>query len=118
MNLDGEVRDVVKDWGCATNPPSAGWTPDGNCIVFVGNPIDAPKQSQKHLWVVDRQGGTPRCRTTDIFHNVAGKFQSDMPVIGADAPNLHIAPDGEGCIRTGPDWRDEVGLPHCAQRRD
>ena len=38
VNLEGEVRDVVKDWGCATNPPSAGWTPDGNCIVFVGNP--------------------------------------------------------------------------------
>ncbi len=94
VNLDGDLLDVVKDWGCATNPPSAGWTPDGEHIVFVGNPIDAPKQSHKHLWMVDKQGGTPQCRTTGIFYNVAGKFQSDMPVVGADAPNLHIAPDG------------------------
>ena len=94
-NLAGEVRDVVKDWGCATNPPSAGWTPDAQRIVFVGNPLDAPKQNHKHLWVVDREEGTPDCRTTGIFHNVAGKFQSDMPVIGSDAPNLHIAADGK-----------------------
>ena len=95
VNLAGEVRDVVKDWGCATNPPSAAWMPDGERIVFVGNPLEAPKQSHKHLWVVDREGGIPQCRTTGIFHNVAGKFQSDMPVIGADAPNLHIDADGK-----------------------
>ncbi len=94
VNLNGTVRDVVKDWGCATNPPSAAWTPGGDRIAFVGNPLDAPKQSHKHLWVVDRQNGTPECRTPGIQHNVAGKFQFDMPVIGRDAPNLHVSADG------------------------
>ena len=95
VNLNGEARDVVKDWGYATNPPSAAWTPDGEKIVFVGNPVDAPKQSHKHLWVVAKRGGTPQCRTTGIQHNVAGKFQFDMPIIACDAPNLHISADGK-----------------------
>ncbi|MDA1330472.1 MAG: S9 family peptidase [Chloroflexi bacterium] len=94
-NLNGNVRDLVKDWGHVTNPPSAGWTPDGKRVVFLGNPIEAPKQNHKHLWVVDSEGSTPECRTTGITHNVAGKFHFDMPIIARDAPNLHISADGQ-----------------------
>jgi len=94
-NLNGDVRDVVRDWGHVTNPPSAGWLPDGQKVVFLGNPMDAQKQSQKNLWVVDKWGGTPECRTTGLSLNVAGKHQFDMPIIARDAPNLFISANGE-----------------------
>ena len=35
VNLNGTVRDVVKEWGCATNPPSAAWTPDGESALHL-----------------------------------------------------------------------------------
>ncbi len=91
-NLNGEVRDLVRDWGYASY--SAVWSPDGARVVFVGNPTDAPFSAQNHLWVVDSKGGTPECRTTGLVGNVEGALQADMPVGYRDYPKFQVAEDG------------------------
>lgn len=93
VNLNGEVRDVVRDWGYAAY--SAVWTPDGEHIVFVGNPAGTPVGGQNHLWVVDSRGGTPECRTTGIPVAVEGALQGDMPIVARDRPVLQIDESGE-----------------------
>ena len=65
VGLNGEVRDLVRDWGYASY--SAVWSPDGERVIFVGNKNDAPFSAQNHLWVVDSEGGTPECRTTGAY---------------------------------------------------
>jgi len=92
-NLNAEVRDLVRDWGYASY--SAVWTPDGQQVVFVGNQIDAPFSSQNHLWVVNRNGGTPECRTTGMVGNVEGALQADMPIVARDNPKFQISEDGQ-----------------------
>ena len=91
-SLNGEVRDLVRDWGYASY--SAVWSPDGASVTFVGNRIDAPFSAQNHLWVVDSKGGTPECRTTGLVGNVEGPLQADMPVGYRDYPKFQVAGDG------------------------
>ena len=92
--LDGEVRDVVRDWGYASY--SAVWSPCGERVIFVGNTIEAPFSAQNHLWIVDSHGGTPECRTTGMVGNVEGSLQADMPVGYRDYPKFQVSQDGEG----------------------
>ena len=91
-NLDGEVRDLVREWGYASY--SAVWTPEGAHVAFVGNRIDAPFSAQNHLWVVDRMGGAPECRTTGLVGNVEGALQADMPTGFRDNPKFQVSEDG------------------------
>jgi len=91
VNLDGEVRDLVKDWGYAI---SAAWTPVGKQIVFIGGPLDRPIGSQNNLWVIDRQGGEPECRTAGLTYQVGGGLQADMPVYRA-FPNILVSADSQ-----------------------
>jgi dipeptidyl aminopeptidase/acylaminoacyl peptidase len=91
VNLDGEVRELVKDWGYAH---SAAWTPDGKRVVFVGNPSGLPIGTQDNLWVIDRQGGEPKCRTADFTFSVAGGLQPDMPVTKV-IPTILVSEDSQ-----------------------
>jgi len=90
VNLDGVVRELVKDWGYAI---SATWTPDGKQVVFIGSPFGRPIGSQNDLWVIDRQGGDPECRTTGFAFQVGGELQADMPV-KRTFPNILVSKDG------------------------
>ncbi|HSW10998.1 MAG TPA: S9 family peptidase [Bacillota bacterium] len=89
LNLQGEVRELVKDWG---NVLSAAWTACGE-VVFIGSPFGRPIGSQNHLWVIDGRGGEPECRTAGIAYQVGGGLQSDMPG-GEPLPNILVAKDG------------------------
>jgi dipeptidyl aminopeptidase/acylaminoacyl peptidase len=91
MNLDGEVRELVKDWGYAI---SAAWTSDGKRVVFIGNPFGRPIGFQNNLWVIDRQGGDPECRTAGLTVQVGGGLQSDMPLYRA-YPNILVSKDSQ-----------------------
>ena len=90
-NLDGEVRDLVRDWGYAAY--SAVWSPDGARVIFVGNRNEEPFSAQNHLWVVNRNGGSPECRTTGMVGNVEGALQADMPVGYRDYPKFQASKD-------------------------
>ncbi len=98
VNLAGEVRDLVMDWGGAQ---AAAWTPDGKRVVFLGNPLDVPYGAQGNLWVLDSQpltglqGGEPECRTAGLDFDVGGVLQPDMPAMGLASPRLLLTPDGE-----------------------
>ncbi|MCL0059042.1 S9 family peptidase [Dehalococcoidia bacterium] len=96
VNLDGEVRDLVKDWGYAI---SAAWTPDGQRVVFIGSPFGRPIGSQNDLWVIDRQGEEPECRTAGLTFQVGGGLQADMPVYRA-SPNILVSADSQAaCVQ-------------------
>jgi Tol biopolymer transport system component len=91
VNLEGEVRELVGDWGFAV---SAGWTPDGQRIAFVGQPHGLPIGSKNDLWVVQRQGGEPKCRTAGLQVGVGAEMHSDVPCRNI-LPKMLITGDGE-----------------------
>jgi dipeptidyl aminopeptidase/acylaminoacyl peptidase len=91
VNLAGEVREVVESWGFAH---TAAWTPDGNRIVFVGNRNEVPFGTQDKLWIVDREGGEPECRTPTCPLDVGGELQPDIPIIGLQPPYVFVTGDG------------------------
>lgn len=90
VDLDGEVRELVGDWGYAI---SAAWMPDGKQVVFVGGPIDRPIGSQDDLWMIDLQGEGPECRTAGLKLQVGGGLQPDMPAFRA-FPSILVSKDG------------------------
>ena len=90
MNIDGETWDLVYEWGGAM---SGTWLPDGKRVAFVGTPIDSPGGTQGDLYVIDREGGEPECRTTGLDYCVGGGLQSDMPVMSF-ASRILLAEDG------------------------
>jgi dipeptidyl aminopeptidase/acylaminoacyl peptidase len=92
VNLDGEIRELVGDWGYAI---SAAWTPDGKQVVFVGNPLGLPVGSQNNLWVIDSQGGEPECRTAGLTFQVGGALQPDMPVTSLELPKILVTTDSQ-----------------------
>ncbi|MBS3933382.1 MAG: S9 family peptidase [Truepera sp.] len=91
VSLSGEVRDLVTDWGYAI---SATWTPDSQRVVFIGGPFGRPIGAQNDLWVIDRAGGDPICRTAALSFQVGGGLQADMPVNRA-IPNILVSEDGQ-----------------------
>ncbi|MBA3944342.1 MAG: S9 family peptidase [Herpetosiphonaceae bacterium] len=79
VNLDGNVREIIGDRG---NVLAMTWTPDGQQIVYIGGAHGRPIGSKQDLWVVDRAGGTPVCRTTSLPNGVGGSLQPDMAAFG------------------------------------
>ena len=92
VNLDGEVRELVGDWGYAN---SAAWTPDGKQIVFIGNPLGLPDGSNENLWITDGQGDEPECRTAGLTFQVGGEVDADMPIGSLMLPRILITKDGQ-----------------------
>jgi dipeptidyl aminopeptidase/acylaminoacyl peptidase len=89
VTLAGEVRDLTAGWGTAT---TGAWTPDGQRIVFYGGPSGRTIGSKNDVWLVDRAGGAPECRTAGLAYQLGGSLQADMAV--AVAPRVLVAPDG------------------------
>jgi dipeptidyl aminopeptidase/acylaminoacyl peptidase len=92
VNLKGEVRDVVKTWGQAG---VGAWLPDGKRVAFIGLPFGKPVGTKSDLWVVDAQGGTPKCRTEGLKVGVGGGLQGDMPAVSFFSSGLNITADGK-----------------------
>jgi dipeptidyl aminopeptidase/acylaminoacyl peptidase len=92
VNLEGEVRTLLKDWG---NVVSAAWTPDGTKVVLIASLVDEPIGTQNDLWIVASQGGEPECRTAGLDLQVGGGLQPDMPVMAVRAPRILIPKDGQ-----------------------
>lgn len=86
----GEIRELTGDWG---GVGIAAWTPDGRRIAFTGQPNGLLIGSKDDLWVIDRDGGTPVCRTGSYVLGVGGGLQDDMPISLA-ATSLKITADG------------------------
>jgi dipeptidyl aminopeptidase/acylaminoacyl peptidase len=91
VNLSGEVRELTGEWGYSL---SAAWTPDSRQIVFVGSPHGRPIGSKNDLWVIDRAGGTPECRTTDVPQGIGGGLQADMATTLMQVPKVLVTKDG------------------------
>jgi len=89
VSLAGDVRELTDGWGSAT---SGAWTPDEGRVVFYGVPSGRPLGSKNDVWVVDRAGGAPECRTATLVYHSGGALQDDMAVeLG---PRILAARDG------------------------
>lgn len=96
VNLNGEVREIVGDWGSAG---PAAWMPDGERIVFIGAPHDRVCGSKNDLWVVNKRNGEPECRSTGLRFGVGGNLQSDMPGV-SKAGGILVTEDGKtACVQ-------------------
>jgi dipeptidyl aminopeptidase/acylaminoacyl peptidase len=76
--LDGEMRDLLGDWGFAN---AANWTPDGRRIVFIGAPYGLTIGSKSDLFVISSDGGRPENRSERLPYHTGGGLQSDMPAL-------------------------------------
>lgn len=90
VDLNGEVRDLTGDWGYAL---SAAWLPDSR-VVFCGQPYGRPIGSKNDLWVIDRAGGAPECRTVDLTLHIGGGLQPDFATTVHQLPR--VLPDEDG----------------------
>ncbi len=94
VSLEAEVRDITSDWGIVY---SASWSPDSARIVFVGVPRGRPISAKSALWIVDRQGGEPECRSENLTYQVGGQVQPDMVALLGNwfVPRILVTDDGE-----------------------
>ena len=76
VNLKGQVRELVDVWCWSI---TAAWTPDGTRIVYIVPQADALDGANNDLWVIDRRGGEPECRTASLNANVDNGLSSDTP---------------------------------------
>ena len=77
LALDGATRELTGDWGYATG---AAWLPDGQRVVFYGTPHGRPMGSKNDIWLIDRAGGLPECRTAGLKYHPGSDLQYDMAV--------------------------------------
>lgn len=92
VNINGEVREIIGEWGYAI---SAAWMPEGEQIVFIGNPLGLPDGSNENLWVVDSQGGEPECRTAGLSFQLGGDIDADIPIGALLHPRILITKDNQ-----------------------
>lgn len=90
VDRKGAIREVTGAWGHAL---SAAWLPDGR-IVFCGQRRGLSIGTKADVWVVDRQGGAPQCRTAGVTSHVGGGLQPDMPTALMALPR--VVPDEDG----------------------
>lgn len=90
--LNGEVRELAGvEWGAV----SACWHPSGERVVFVGAPRRRPFAAKNDLWIVNRRGGIPECRTDGLALGVGGLLQVDMPISSLGwFSRVLVQPDG------------------------
>jgi len=90
--LNGQVSDIVKDWGYGS---SAAWLPDSKNIVFIGNPHGLPDGSNENVWVTDLLDSEPRSRTSNLLLPVGGDLDGDLPFGSLMSPRILINNKGK-----------------------
>jgi len=88
VNLEGEGRDVLKEWFLLMG---ANFTHDGKKIVFAAVRPEGTIGYKTDLWVVEREGGKPQCRTKGFEIGLGTGLQGDSPEMFM-AP-IQISPD-------------------------
>jgi len=91
VNLEGEVREIIGDWGSAG---AATWLPDGKRIAFIGVPAERVCGSKSDLWVIEKERGKLECRSANLKFGVWGSLQADMSGISS-ATRIMVAKDGK-----------------------
>lgn len=94
VDLEGKRTQHLAGWGVIGN---ADWHPDGQRIVFVGNPDDnAPIGTHPNLFVYTIGNDLPDNRTSSLERGIAGNLTGGrMPVMGLATAHLHFSDDGE-----------------------
>ena len=85
LPLEGEARELLRDWGTILD---VNWSTDGQNIIFSGQPAGLLIGSKNDLWVLDKMGGRPCCRTENLEFGVGGGLRHDVPAAWANAPQI------------------------------
>ncbi len=91
--IDGRHQDLLSDWGWAQG---ARWHPDGETIVFLGQPNGQLIGSKNDLYTVPVNGGIPENRTANLEWHVGGACYGDMPCQSLTLTPL-LVDDGGDC---------------------
>jgi dipeptidyl aminopeptidase/acylaminoacyl peptidase len=114
---DGKITEVLGDrWYIA----SAAWSPCGERIVIAGDYDSTLTIPTIGLWVVNRDGSNPQCRTTGYVGKVGLCIHHDMPTWDTSQYSILSVPDAaqayatvakHGCAEI---WRIALDGPvHC-----
>jgi len=87
---DGKVVEVLGErWFVA----AAAWSPCGKRIVVAGDYDSKMTVPMAHVWVVNRDGSKPQCRTEGLRGNVGLRIHHDMPTWETSQNNILCVPD-------------------------
>jgi len=87
---DGRVTEVLSNsWFIVT----ATWSPCGERVVIAGHPQGKATFPYMGVWVVNRDGSNPQCRTTGFIGNVGLRVHHDMPTWETSQNNIMLVPD-------------------------
>lgn len=114
---DASVVEVLGEgWFVA----AAAWSPCGKRVVVAGDYDSQLTVPTAGLWVVDRDGSNPRCRTEEFIGNVGLRVHHDMPTWDTSQNNIFTVPNSthayatvetRGCAEI---WRIALdGRPEC-----
>jgi len=92
LNRAGEKRVLLSEAFIM----SVFWTPDGRQIGYFGVP-NGNISLQNQLWLIDRNGGAPNSRTSDLGLPIGGILQTNSPAFSA-ALRAILTPDGKHII--------------------
>ncbi|MBI9046203.1 MAG: S9 family peptidase [Anaerolineaceae bacterium] len=94
VDMMGNMHTLVDSWGRADQ---AVWLPNGKQILFTGTPSDRPIGSINDVWLINRRGGMPQCRTERLEYPISNSVRSDLPksweaipVISPDSKSAYI----------------------------
>lgn len=93
FTIDLADRRVVEVLGDGWSVSAAAWSPCGKRIVVAGDYNSALTVPAVRLWVVNRDGSDPQCRTDDLVGNVGSRAHHDMPTWRTSEGNVLIVPD-------------------------
>jgi len=79
---------------------AAAWSPCGERIVFAGAHDSDLTVPTLGLWVVDRDGANPQCRTAGAIGNVGLRVHHDMPTWEAVQNNIFVVPEASHAYST------------------
>jgi dipeptidyl aminopeptidase/acylaminoacyl peptidase len=91
LNLsDGRLTEVLSNsWSILT----ATWSPCGERVVIAGHPQGNATFPYAGVWVVNRDGSNPQCRTTGFIGNIGLRVHHDMPTWETSQNNILMVPD-------------------------
>jgi dipeptidyl aminopeptidase/acylaminoacyl peptidase len=94
---DGQVVEVL---GSAWSISEAAWSPCGERVVFAGAFDSHLTVPTLGLWVVNRDGSNPQCRTEGVIGNIGLRFHHDMPTWSTSQSNIFVVPDSSRAYAT------------------
>lgn len=100
-DLEGNMRELVPEFSGTFR-----WLPDGKRIAYIGAPPGSPAGTKQDLWLIERTGGDPQCRTAGLQVGVGDGLQADFPKLFMmmGQQKIRITADGKTAYVQGQEY--------------